>query len=806
MHDKKVKLVVKKKTGAERASATRRGDYTRPRITLRGTSIVVAAAAVTALWRCKNPSLSSVERSHFWFANAMQECPGLHCPCCCCPNFGMNAKNRMCRLSAAKSSKWAREPPCEWLASTPALVTEASQEQTTRRENWGEYYNDPDSWPQVQFACKQVVFARYLLQSERRIYNTLGSVIGVYCKSDTNAHVYHLSFNLRGCVYYGYCTAENVTRGEDEADFSSPPRLNPPKTSGTMKAVPKAVKEKPKFTTASQKQSETPAVFPVGTRVFVDEVGGLGSIADYVRSNKRIDGYKVSYTKEPDFKEGEMESSEHSCAQVFRYLSGDVWVKQAIKRHTTVRGVHGFNTDSGKSTEITGEGSVVGLCVDVRSRPWFYAVFMRSIEVFYFSVADVTECDTAAAHKTPVAPVQLPAQQQAQPILYSSSAQAAAAKTPSANANVEDLYDYEEELRKADEEALEADTGDVESEGDNTHEAKKQADPVHVAGGGKQKHTHWIHNTRIACLRLIRSRNPFASRDSGLTWQQIAEEIHKDTEGITEINDRGKVKDCQVQSNGQSLLMWYRRQLEGMEKAFSDKSERSTSGQGGLRQKAISVAAQKAAESEENIQKEWDVLASIKALHEDAVKEAKSRKEATAKVKDLRDNKFPDAIEEMACESSEVMLATIKELHRRKRLYEQRAATLQGASRMPIMTDQQKKDFELLERLKKHRRDNGDDEVVDEGDTTTDGHVTSDKGEGRGKSSMYKQSFQNMNAALGKLTAALDEDGKRDEPVTAVQLKRAFATLDAAIEGGLELEAGERQFVREQYLRRFARI
>jgi hypothetical protein len=549
----------------------------------------------------------------------------------------MNAKNRMCRLSAAKNSKWAREPPCEWLASTPALVTEASQEQTTRRENWGEYYNDPDSWP------------------------------------------------------------------------------------------------------------------------------------------------------------------------------------------------HGFNTDSGKSTEITGEGSVVGLCVDVRSRPWFYAVFMRSIEVFYFSVTDVTECDTAAAHKTPVAPVQLPAQQQAQPILYSNSAQAAAPKTPSsaktpsalgqlpaqqqarpilysANANVEDLYEHEEELRKAEEEALEADTGDVESEGDNTHEAKKQADPVHVAGGGKQKHTHWIHNTRIACLRLIRSRNPFASRDSGLTWQQIAEEMHKDTEGITEQTERGKVKDCQVHSNGQSLMMWYRRQMEGMEKAFSDKSERSTSGQGGLRQKAISVAAQKAAESEENIQKEWDVLASLKALHEDAVKEAKCRKEATAKVKDLKDNKFPDAIEEMACESSEVMLATMKELHRRKRLYEQRAATLQGASRMPIMTDQEKKDFELLERLKKHRRDTGGEEVVDEGDTTTDGHLTSPKADGRGKASMYKESFQNMSAALGKLTASLDEDGKRDERVTAVQLKRAFAELEADIVGGLELEAGERQFIREQYLRRFARL
>ncbi len=714
----------------------------------------------------------------------------------------------MCKLSAAKGSKWAKNPPCEWLASTPSLVTQAQKEQGTRIEKWGEYFNDADKWPQVPMEFKQVVYAQFFMASEKKAYKTLGTVVGVYRKSTTDA-VYHLSFVLHGRVYYGYCKAEHVKPSGEETsdegkDFAPSPRLKPPKKGAKESApIPTVSQQESPAVTGSAPESApvpTPAVFSVGTRVFVEEFAGVGVITAHVRHNKRIDAYKVSYRDQPDFQKGQPEVAEHSCDQVFWYMEKEAWMTKAIKRSQRVYCVRGFNARSGISAEYTGYGNVVGLCVDVCNRPRFYAVFMNFAiaEVFYFDVADVKECEqiqAAEGSAQPAAGMPMSAPQaaashaQKPATVYSSKQQAAA------------------EADAADRSESEQDQGDGGvSANDQVQRGGTGAGSPHVAtGGGKGKHTHWIHSTRMACLRLIHSQNPFASRDSGLIWQQIAEELHRSTQGVTDTNARGKVKDCQVHSNGQSVMMWFRRQLEEMDKDYSDQKERSTSGQGGQRDDAIGRAAKKTGESAENIQKKWELLASLKSLQEDALKEAKSRKDTSAALKELKDGKIPDAVEKMACESSQVMLGTIKELQRRKRIYEQRAATLQGANRMPMMTDIERKEFEMLDRLIKKRRETAGDEGLPVQDST-DGQVTGEKPEGRGKSSMYKESFQNMSVALEKLTTALDDDRTREEPVTAANLTHAFQKLDAAIAAGLVLEAGERQFIREQYLRRFARI
>jgi hypothetical protein len=360
----------------------------------------------------------------------------------------MNAKNRMCKLSAAKGSKWFKEPPCEWVSCTPGLVSQANKEQSIRAEKWGVYCNNPAMWPKVRFAYEEVVYAQYFMQSEQRRYTTLGSIIGVYCHSATDSQVYHIRFNMLGGHHHGYCSAVNVEPGEEttaaskaardahDDDVFQTPKEKKVGSAAKSAAIPKALPqiasnaagfETPKVVSASP-------VFSVGTRVFVQEVGGLGTIAHYVQRNEQIDGYCVSYTKEPDFKKGEMECCDHSCDEVFKYLEKDAWVTKTIARQKRVQCVHGFNTDSGKGTEYAGFGNVVGLCIDIRNRPRFYAVFMDFDipEVFYFSVDDVKEVEDNARNteQQPAEPVYsavtcTPADEQTKQPVRSSSAQPA---------------------------------------------------------------------------------------------------------------------------------------------------------------------------------------------------------------------------------------------------------------------------------------------------------------------------------------------------------------------------------------------
>jgi hypothetical protein len=94
------------------------------------------------------------------------------------------------------------------------------------------------------------------------------------------------------------------------------------------------------------------------------------------------------------------------------------------------------------------------------------------------------------------------------------------------------------------------------------------------------KKTVWIHSTRITCLKLIHAKNPFAAKDTGATWAEIAEQIASDTEHVVVVKNK-KVVSCQVRSNGPALMMWYNRMQERYRKNFSEDKERTTSGQAG---------------------------------------------------------------------------------------------------------------------------------------------------------------------------------------------------------------------------------
>jgi hypothetical protein len=216
-----------------------------------------------------------------------------------------------------------------------------------------------------------------------------------------------------------FAPAASATGAQHSAPKGKPGSVA--KSAASSKAPPQIASNAAGFETP--KETSASPVFSVGTRVFVEEVGGLGTIADYVRRNDRIDGYCVSYKNEPDFQEGDMERCDHSCDQVLRYLEKDAWVTKTIARQKRVQCVHGFNTDSGKGTEYAGFGNVVGLCIDIRNRPRFYAVFMDFDipGVFYFSVEDVKEVEANARDTK---------QKQAAESVYSSSAQAADTCTP----------------------------------------------------------------------------------------------------------------------------------------------------------------------------------------------------------------------------------------------------------------------------------------------------------------------------------------------------------------------------------------
>ncbi len=180
---------------------------------------------------------------------------------------------------------------------------------------------------------------------------------------------------------------------------------------------------------------------------------------------------------------------------------------------------------------------------------------------------------------------------------------------------------------------------------------------------------------------MIQRLNPWAAKDSGLMWQQIADQIHEETANVVETNARGKLVNCQVHSDGTALMMWYRRQVQKMEEAFDVGAEKTKSGQGGMSKKAAAARAEETGTNQDEIEQEWDMLRNLKALQEDASKAATMKKQKVQTLKDIKNQQLPDEVKKVACEDQQVRVAAIVELERRMKKYEQEAKTLTTAGR-----------------------------------------------------------------------------------------------------------------------------
>jgi hypothetical protein len=323
------------------------------------------------------------------------------------------------------------------------------------------------------------------------------------------------------------------------------------------------------------------------------------------------------------------------------------------------------------------------------------------------------------------------------------------------------------------------------------------------------KHTYWVHRTRIACLRLIGNLNPWAAKDAGATWQKIATQIHEETKGVTERNSRGKLMNCQVMAtNGTALMMWYIRQAERMDKAYSEKKEKATSGQTGMRKKAIEDMARANDDKPEEIEKEWDVLRHLRGLKEEAELAKKMEKSKSAALKRMKDDEMPEEIRKLACESKEVCLQGIRLLHKKKKAWEAEVQVLKTAGRHAVMSEQQKQEMQLLADLEQQRKQYSDYEAGEDEDIAA--ATSSDAQAGRRNDRGLKGSFGMLTAAVQQVSALMQQDDHHAQAqsafkiLTTSQLKRNLAQLDEDIEGGLKLEAGERALVREWQLKKYA--
>jgi hypothetical protein len=319
------------------------------------------------------------------------------------------------------------------------------------------------------------------------------------------------------------------------------------------------------------------------------------------------------------------------------------------------------------------------------------------------------------------------------------------------------------------------------------------------------KHTYWVHRTRIATLRLIGNHNPWSAADAGRTWQKIATQIHEDTKDVTEMHPRTKkLMNCQVMAtNGQALMMWYIRQVGKMDEAYNEKKEKSTSGQTGMRRKAIEQMAAASNDTVEEIEKEWDVMRHLKGLKDEAEMAKKMAKARTDGLKSLKDDEMPKDILRLACESKQVCLQGIRLLHKKKKLWEQELEMAKRLGRAPVASEQHKQDMQLLADLQKQLKSYSDYEE-DEDEVP----ATSSDGRGRGSERGLKGSFSMLTAAVQQVSAMLQQEDSvtlsASKTLTTSQLKSNLQQLDDDIAAGLILEAGERALVREWQLKKYA--
>lgn len=239
-----------------------------------------------------------------------------------------------------------------------------------------------------------------------------------------------------------------------------------------------------------------------------------------------------------------------------------------------------------------------------------------------------------------------------------------------------------------------------------------------------------------------------------------------------------KLINCQVMAtNGQALMMWYIRQVGKMDDAYNEKKEKSTSGQTGMRRKAIEQMATANNDTVEDIEKEWDVMMHLKSLKDEAEMAKKMAKARADGLKSLKDDEMPKEILKLACDSKEVCLQGIRLLHKKKKLWEQELELAKKLGRAPVASEQQKQNMQLLVDLQKQLKSYSDYEE-DEDEV----QATSSDARGRGSERGLKGSFSMLTAAVQQVSAMLQPDDSQaqaaSKTLTTSQLKSNLQQLD----------------------------
>jgi hypothetical protein len=325
------------------------------------------------------------------------------------------------------------------------------------------------------------------------------------------------------------------------------------------------------------------------------------------------------------------------------------------------------------------------------------------------------------------------------------------------------------------------------------------------------KKTVWVHTTRITCLKLIHAKNPFAAKDTGAMWVEIAEQIAKDTAGVQVLKGK-KLVSCQVRSNGPALMMWYNRQQQRFKQHFSEEGERTQSGQTGTFSGAARKFADDSGERAEEVEAEWTQLRSLRNLQNEANRVADMKRRVVASDKHLRNQEVVDLVIETATHDVPTETKAIALLEKKLKKTKQLIQAMGEAGRCRQMTVEEEKDFKLLQNLKEQRRERRKKQAEEAGvepplsDDDEDVAETSDaKDTGQRHERGFKGAFQGLSKDMSELTACLKADARKDTGLTLEQTKAKFQQLEKDINAGLEMTLAEQNQVRMMILKQYAR-
>ena len=308
---------------------------------------------------------------------------------------------------------------------------------------------------------------------------------------------------------------------------------------------------------------------------------------------------------------------------------------------------------------------------------------------------------------------------------------------------------------------------------------------------GTKNRTNWVHVTRMAAYRLICRMNPFIAphAESKQAWQAVADQLHKDTAGVTETNKKGKQVDCRVYSDGTSIYMFYRRRLEDMRKKSSDQDgANAVSGHAGDH-------ADKAKDANEAA--EFDLLRAINRLQNAAAAIVDAKKRNVLAMKQMKNQEIPETVFQLAAASEPMEKKLVLELQHRKRKLESEARVLAECGKKLTYTELQQQEMARLDGLLAKRKADGKDD---------DKYASEVDGSGAaGKRGSVHKNFEAVAVAMRQLTEVIQADAVAEQtrlavpPADAINAKLQQLEDDVA-SGALAISDEEKRQLRMRIL------